>query len=164
MASVGIGGGKGKEQVSSPAADTLANLATQFAGETTSARQSLLSAMEDVLKTGGSKVPIISRAVEQSRQEGSKALASTDTELAQQGLAGTPFGVLVKSLTRQQGNIAAGQTQQSLAQSIFNMIPNFILGQGQTALSGLAGAIPGMNTTKAKGTSYGGSQSFSGKK
>ncbi len=100
-------------------------------------------------------VPIISRAVEQSRRASSKALSDTDKELAQQGLAGTPFGAMIKANQRREGNIAAGQTQQSLAQAIFNMIPNFLLGQGQTALSGLAGAIPGMNTTKAKGQTFG---------
>lgn len=100
-------------------------------------------------------VPIISRAVEQSRRASSKALADTDAELAKQNLAGTPFGAMIKANQRREGNIAAGQTQQSLAQAIFNMIPNFLLGQGQTALSGLAGAIPGMNTTKAKGQTFG---------
>lgn len=147
--SMGGGGGKGSatQTINSPAASTLANLATQFAGETTGVRTGLIKAMQDVLRTGGSKIPIISRSVEASRSAASKATQDTEDRLALEGLAGTPWGEDVLAKQRMQGEIAAGNVEQSLAQNIFNMIANFVLGQSQTALSGLAGAIPGMNTT-----------------
>ena len=151
----GIGGGKGQEQVESPAANALMDLARTFATETTGVRTGLVNAMQEVLSTGGSKLPIISRSVEASRREGSKALQGTKDENARTGLSGTPFGSQILATQRREGNIAAGKTEQSLAQAILNMIPNFVLGQSQTALSGLSGAIPGMNTTNAKGMSTG---------
>lgn len=157
-----FGSAKGKEQTSSRSADVLASLAESFAGESGGIRQGLIKAMQEVLATGGSKIPIISRAVEASRQAGSKALTGTKEELAQQGLSGTPFGANVVATSRREGDISAGQTKQSLAQAIFNMIPNFVLGQSQTALSGLAGAIPGTLTTNAKGRTFGQSQTFGG--
>jgi NAD dependent epimerase/dehydratase family enzyme len=143
-----LGGGKTKQTTYSPAADTLAQIAQQFVGETAGVRGGLINAMQEVLKTGGSTIPIISRSVERTRQEASKAQQQTEEELAQQGLAGTPFGEMIKAQTAQEGNIAAGQTEQSLAQNIFNMISNFVLGQSQTALSGLQGAIPGLLSQK----------------
>jgi len=139
-----FGGGKGTTSVESPAATTLANLAESFAGETTGIRTGLIDAMQEVLQTGGSSIPIISRAVESTRQAGSDALKGINEQLALSGLAGTPEGESIRSKTMQQGEIAAGQTEQSLANAIFQMIPNLVLGQAQAATQGLAGAIPGM--------------------
>lgn len=155
---MGAGGGKGSttQTVTSPAADKLAGLAEKFAVETTPTRTGLLDAMKEVLSTGGSTIPIISRSVEKTRQESSKALTSTEEQLAQQDLAGTPFGETIRALTKRGGNIAGGQAEQALSNAIFNMIPNFILGQSQTALSGLAGAIPGMQSTSGSEKAFGG--------
>lgn len=163
-------GGKGKTKTTSPAAGSAMRMAEQFAGETTDVRTGLLDAMQEVLSTGGSNIPIISRSVERSLQEGSRATAKTEEEIAQSGFAGTPFGEKILAESRMSSEIAAGNTAQSLAQMIFNMIPNFILGQGQTALSGLVSAIPGLSTTRETGTAmgtgvqggFGGKSSFGG--
>jgi hypothetical protein len=147
-----IGKSEGTQRTYSPAAGTLANLAERLFNQTGGIRSGLIDAMQEVLQTGGSTIPIISRAVERTRSEASKAQTQTEEELAQQGLAGTPFGEMIKATQAQQGNIAAGQTEQSLAQNIFNQIANFVLGQGQTAFSGLQGAIPGMGRTDTTST------------
>ena len=149
-----IGGGKGgsTQQTTSPAATKLAGIAEHFATQSDPARQGLLDAMQEVLQTGGSTIPIISAATERSRQEASKAATTTEESLAQQDLVGTPFGEMIKATVGQQGAQAVAGTQQSMANNIFEMISNFVLGQGQTALSGLAGAIPGMN--RVKGTEF----------
>lgn len=153
------GGGKGSgsttQVVDSAAANTLAKLAEQFTTETAGVRTGLIDTMKEVLSTGGSTIPIISRAVESTRREASKATEETEEDLARNKLAGTPFGEMIRANAKREGNIAAGQTQQSLASAIFNLIPNFILGQSQTALSGLAGAVPGMNTTSGRETAKG---------
>jgi len=149
-----IGGGKGSssQSTSSPAANTLANLATKFEGETSGIRTGLIDVMQEVLSTGGSSLPIISRSVEASKKAGSNALSGVSETLGQMGLAGTPEGESIRAGVRGESEIAAGQTEQGLAQMIFQMIPNLVLGQAQTALSGLSGAIPGMNKTSGQET------------
>jgi len=71
-------------------------------------------------------------------------------------LAKTPFGAKITSEQRQSGAQSVAQTRDALAQQIFGMISNFVLGQSQTALGGLAGAIPGTTSTteKAKGMGF----------
>lgn len=120
--------------------EALAKLAEAFAQETAGARQGLLQAMEEVLSTGGSTIPIINRSIEASHQASSNALKSTDEDLARTGLAGTPFGENIRAGQKQQGQMSAAMEGEKLAQAIFQMIPNLILGQGQSAMSGLGGA------------------------
>lgn len=150
-ASVGTGKSSGKSSTSSPAADKLAQLAELFSSETKGIREGLIGNMAEILKTGGSTIPIISQAVEQSRRAGSQALSQTQNDLALQGLSGTPFGSQILANTRLNSEANAAKAQQALALEIFNMIPNFILGQSQTSTTGLANAISGMNTTKTSG-------------
>lgn len=145
-----VGGGKEESKTSSKAAKTLARLAETFATETGGIRTGLIDAMQEVLATGGSSIPIISSAVDASRSASSRALSETEESLAQSGLAGTPFGETILAGERGEGERNVAATQEGLAQNIFGMISNFVLGQGQTALSGLAGAIPGMTETAGK--------------
>ena len=147
--------GKSKDQTTSPAADALSQLAIEFANETKGVRTGLLDSMQEVLSTGGSNIPIISRSVEASRQAGSQATQQTQEELARSGLAGTPFGASILADQRQQSAQNVAGTQQQLAQAIFQMIPSYVLGQSQTSTSGLAGAIPGMNTVNSKSSGLG---------
>lgn len=157
MASVSVGGGKssGSSQTSSPAADTLANLANAFAAETRTARKDLIGMMEEVMQTGGSTLPIISAGVERSRQAGSQARQQTAEQLALSDLAGTPFGEKIRADQTLATELAARGVETDFAAQILNMIPNFILGQSQTATSGLAGAIPGQKSETASGKSSG---------
>jgi len=151
---LGLGGGKSTETRESSAANTLSALAREFAGETGGVRRGLIDAMQEVLSSGGSTIPIISQAVDSSRQASSRALSETEQKLAQSDLAGTPFGENIIATQRGEGERAAASTKESFAQNIFNMISNFVLGQSQTALGGLAGAIPGDVTTRERGTGW----------
>jgi len=155
-AGVSAGGGKGESKTSSKAAKILARLAEQFSTETGGIRTDLIDAMQEVLTTGGSSVPIISSAVDASRSASSRALQQTEESLATSGLAGTPFGETILAGERGEGERSVAATQEGLAQNIFGMISNFVLGQGQTALSGLAGAIPGMQKTSESAKAVGG--------
>ena len=154
--SLGLGKGSGSgnttQTTDSAAANTLVALAQKFESETRGSRTGLLSAMEEVLATGGSNVPLIARAVETSRRAGSVALKDTDERLALTGLAGTPEGESIRSGTRLESEINAGNTKESLARGIFDMISNFTLGQAQTSTSGLSGAIPGMKSEHGQST------------
>jgi hypothetical protein len=161
--SAGAGKGRGTSESSSNAARTLAQLSQMFAEETTDLRQGLIDVMQEVLTSGGSSVPIISEAINRSTEAGKSAAAQTnketETSLEQSGLAGTPFAASTLAQVRQAGNFdtkqIASQIQTALAQAIFNMIPNFVMGQGQTALSGLANAIPGLTKVRESQTASG---------
>lgn len=166
--SLGFGGGKGTTTQESSSANALATIARGFAKETEGVRKGLIEAMQEVLKTGGSKIPIISEAVDSSRRASSRAFSETYAKLAQSDLAGTPFGEKILAEQRQTGEQNVATTQESLAQSIFNSISNFVLGQSQTATAGLGSAISGDTTTKERAksgaTSVSGSYGFGGGK
>jgi len=100
---------------------------------------------------GGIQVPLISAAVEASRRAASKAQQGTQEELARTNLVGTPFGQRILAEGRREGNLAASQAKTDVMKSLFNIIPNFVLGQSQTALSGLSGAVGGNVSGQGKG-------------
>jgi hypothetical protein len=160
---MGLGGGKGRSRgsQSDPAAATLAKLGEQFTEETAGIRTGLIDQMQEILTTGGTNLPIISQAVEGTRRASSKALRGTEEELARTGLSGTPFGERIEAEQRTTGDIAAATTKTDIVKQLFSMIPNFVLGQSQTALSGLSGAVGG--NVSARGSSKGARGSLSGK-
>ena len=152
-----IGGGKSSGSQSDPTGAALAKLATQFATETSGLRTGLISQLSSAMngKPTGSQVPIISQAVESSRQAGSQAMQSTNDELARTGLVGTPYGQGIL----EQGKITANQNASNAGtqatQALYNMIPNFVLGTGQSALSGLSGAVGSNVSGSGKSTKAG---------
>jgi len=164
--SVSTGGGKGKSSssTSSPTANTLAALASQFARETAPVRNTLLADMESVLKGGNFRAnqPIIGKAVESSMQAASRARRETSDELARTGLAGTPFGVGELAKVIQEGeqktSQIAPQMQYDINNLLLQMIPNFILGQASNATSGLSNAIAGDVKKKETALGFGGSK------
>lgn len=151
---LGIGGGKSSGKQTDPTGLALASIAKGFNKEIGGLRRDLISQLNEVLTTGGSRLPLFSQAEEQSRLASSNALRQTEGDLYRQGLAGTPFGASIMGQTRQQGEQAVSSTHNAILQQLFNMIPNFVLGQSQAALSGLGGAV-GSNV-KASGTNIGG--------
>lgn len=139
----GKGGSSGARASEKTSNQALINMAQQFAGETQGIRRELISQFANVLKTGGSQatIPIIGKAVEASKQATSQSLRQLDEELARTGLAGTPFGVAAKGQATTAGNLATSQVPTNIIQQFLQMIPNFILGQGQQAVAGVgAGA------------------------
>lgn len=152
---VSVGGGKSSGSQKDPAATALANIAQQFAGETTPLRTGLISAFSQILSGQGTRLPVVSQAMESSRQAGSKATSDTSNELARMGLAGTPFGERVLSESRSGANQSTSQAGSNAIMQLFSMIPNFTLGQGQTALSGLGGAVGGNVSGKGKSSGFG---------
>ena len=149
------GKSSGSEKVRDPSAQALANLATSMYNETSPARQGLLSVFQEILSGNGAKLPFINQAVENSRQAGSTATQQTEEELARAGLSGTPFGARTMASQRTQAAQGVSQTRNDLMMQLFNMIPNFVLGQGQTAFSGLSGAAGRNTSTTASGKSSG---------
>lgn len=156
-----IGGGKSSGSQSDPAAGALANLATKFAKETSPLRQSLIGQLSNVITDpSGSQgrqiqVPIIAQAVEASRRAASDAQTQTGEDLARTGQTGTPFGQRIIAEGKREGNLAAANTQTDMMKALFNLIPNLVLGQSQTALSGLSGAVGGNVSGKGKSSGMG---------
>jgi hypothetical protein len=132
------GGGKGKTDTS----DDLAKIAKAFFKETTSTRQELTNQMEEALTTGGvgARMPIIRKAEEASRLATSNTLRALDAELAQTGLAGTPFGENIRAGTTQRGALATAGVGPGIVQQFLQMIPGYITGSNQVTVSGLGQA------------------------
>ena len=133
-----MGGGKGGGGASSH----LAHMAQAFFTESTPARQELLKQFEEVLTTGGvgARQPIIRKAVEGSKRATSTSLQALEGDLARTGLAGTPFGENIRAGTRREGEFATSQIAPNMAMQLMQMIPNFLLGQSNVAVSGLGQA------------------------
>jgi hypothetical protein len=134
----------------------LAAMVTQLFKETTPLRQDLIGQMEAALRgeTEGGMIPVISRAVESARQAASRTEQATTDELARTGLSGTPFGASILGQTRAQGEQAATQTETNILQQLIAGVPNFVLGQGQTAM-GAGASAGGASESKTGGMSTG---------
>jgi hypothetical protein len=90
----------------------------------------------EALRTGGvgAQIPVIQRAVEQTRLATARGLTDVEQGLAAQGLAGTPFAARMQAQLAQQGRLAASQIPTNIAQQFIAGIP----GQIQTGLGGAA--------------------------
>jgi hypothetical protein len=140
-------GGGGKDN---KAGDKLGKIAKQFFGETTPLRNELIDQMMEALTTGGvgARIPLIGAAEEKSRQATSNTLRQMDQSLAQSGLAGTPFGEMMKSQTRQGGQQQLAQISPNYIGAMLQQIPGFVQGTNQNIVSGFGQA----------GSAQGGSQ------
>ena len=135
------GGSKGE----SGASKDLGKLAKRFEKETRGTRGELVDQMYEALTTGGvgARIPIISKAVESSQRATSESLKALDAQLAQTGLAGTPFGVRARQEAEQGGRFATSQISPNIISQIISQIPGFVTGQQQIAVSGLGQQVSG---------------------
>jgi len=126
----------------SKAGGDLQDIVQQFWGETTPTRQGLIDQYYEALTTGGvgARMPIISKAQEQSRTATSNAMRALDTQLAQSGLSGTPFGERTRSQTMMQGEQATAAVPANIIQAMLQQIPGFVTGANQTVVSGMGSA------------------------
>ena len=134
-----MGGGKGGDN---KASKDLAKIAKTFFKETKGLRKETTSQFMEALTTGGvgARMPIIAKAQESSRTATSNALAQLDTQLAQGGLAGTPFGENIRASTLQKGEQATAAIPTNIISQILQQIPGFVTGANQTVVSGLGAA------------------------
>jgi hypothetical protein len=133
------GGGKGGSNKSS---DDLNEIAKQFFDETSPLRTELNTQFLEALNTGGSgaRMPIIAKSQERSRQATSNALQALDTNLAQSGTAGTPFGDRLRTETTQKGEQATAQVPTNIVMQMLQAIPGYVTGANQTTVTGLGQA------------------------
>jgi hypothetical protein len=132
------GGGKGENK----SGEALGKIAQRFFGETTPLRRELIGQYEEGLTTGGvgARMPIISKSQEASRRATSNTLAGLDQQLAQSGLAGTPFGVQQRTEAEQRGRYATSQIPTQIVGQMLAQIPGFVTGSNQVTVSGLGQA------------------------
>lgn len=144
MSGEGFAGG-GKTEGGTPdwAQDMAAQMAQRFEGETRGLRTDFISQLQQAL-TGdtatATRIPIIESAMEASRRSGAQAMEETEGELARTGLAGTPFGERIRSGTRADLGFQTSQIPSQFLLALQQMIPNFVLGQSQTA-AGIPGSM-----------------------
>lgn len=102
--------------------------------------QEFFGQMLEMLQTGGvgAQAPIISRALESSKQATSTAMRQTEEGLAQRGLAGTPFGERILAGQRATGAAETSRVPTDIATAFMSLIPQAIGGAQQTGISGLA--------------------------
>jgi hypothetical protein len=150
-ASVGLGGSKGSTKDTSASAAN--RLGLEFAKETKPLRGDLISIFNEMLQTGGSRLPIFSQAEENSRLAASKTSADTSNSLAQSGLSGTPFGQAIMAQTAQSGNQAAANSRNTMFMQLLQQIQPFVLGQGTQAVAAQTGSVGG--NTSSKGSAMG---------
>ena len=146
-----MSGGKGKQDASGGMPPAIQKIITEGWEEQRELRGSLIDTFESIL-TGGqtaTTVPMIGQAQEAQRRATSQAMAGTEQQLAQKGLAGTPFGEMITSQQRQQGAQAVAGVPTDITQWFMQMIPGYTQGAAQSIM----GALPGTRETVSSGKS-----------
>jgi hypothetical protein len=152
---MGGGGGKGgggKDK----AGKALAEIAQQFFRETEGLRGGLIGQFEEALNTGGveARMPVIQKAQERSRQATSSALAQTQNQLAQSGLAGTPFAEMIQGGMLQQGAQQRAGIPTEIISQMLQQIPGFVTGANQTIIQGMGQAAGAEAQRGAQGPAW----------
>jgi len=134
-----MGGGKGGGNSGSK---KLEKIAKNFYDETTPLRQEMQDQFLEALTTGGveARIPMVNKAVESSRQATSNTLRQLDTQLAQSGLAGTPFGQQIQTQALQSGNQQTAGVPFNIIAQLLQQIPGYVTGANQTVVTGLGQA------------------------
>ena len=119
----------------------LSTMASQLFSETDPTRKLLGEQFAEALSTGGvgAHIPIINRAVENSRVATSNTLRQLDDSMGKFNLSGTPYGQAIRANTLLGGELATGNIPTDFAKAFISMAPNWSIGA--------AGPIPGMFAT-----------------
>lgn len=134
MGSGGKGGGD--------ASKDLGKIAKEFFKETKDIRGELEDQFLEALTTGGvgARIPIIEKAQEASRMATSNSLQQLDTQLAQSGLAGTPFGNRIRADALMSGRRETAMIPTNIVGQLLQQVPGYVTGANQTVVSGLGNA------------------------
>ena len=135
---MGKGGGGGETSLTRELAGASREQRTAFAP----LQGMLLKQGGTGLRTGGigARIPDIQRAVEAARMSQAQGLRTLDTQLAQGGLAGTPFGAAARGEAGRQAEFVTSQVGPQLIQERINQALSLIGAQGGQGLAGLGQA------------------------
>ena len=105
-------------------------------------RKELSGQILEALRTGGvgAQIPVVQRAVENTKQATSGALRNTESALQGGNLMNTPFGQTILAQQRQSGAQAASNIPTDIARAFIGGAPEFIGTAGGQA-AGLSGGL-----------------------
>lgn len=132
----------GGKDVETKQSETQSKLAQGLFQETAPLRSEMFGQFLEGLRTGGigAQIPIIQRAIEQSRLATSNTMRQIDEQMATSGVAGTPFGQSVRAGALMQGAQAESQVPTNILQQFLAMVPGMVGQQGATGMSGMSAA------------------------
>ena len=132
-----MGGGGGKQTSATVRSKEADSMLKEFRTATTPLLKEQAAQFMEALTTGGigARLPIISKAVESSRQAASTANRTTSESVGRAGLNNTPFGEMVEGGVRQQGEQNVAGIPIDIIREILAQIPNFVLGTGSTVIN-----------------------------
>jgi len=144
--------GSGKSQASGEMPQAMQNIIKGFEEETRDLRGDLVSSFTEALSGNvpGAGIPIVARAEEASRRATATGLKETGTQLAQRGLAGTPFGEQILSQQRQTGLSATAGVAPQILQQMLQLATGYATGQA----SAVSGALGGTRETQSQAKSW----------
>lgn len=150
MGSASVGAGKSKAGGEMPA--EMRQIITDFWQETGALRKTLQNQMLEALQTGGvgAQAPIIGRAEEAQRMQTSAALRGIDQQLAQQGLAGTPFGERIRAEELSRGRTTLAGIGPQYAAQFIGQVPGYT----QAGAQSIMGSLAGTRETQAQAKSW----------
>lgn len=119
-------GGVGKAE-SPGSLDTLQSMGERLFNQGSPARKTILSQLQEALKTGGvgAKIPLIQQAVSASNQANSAALKSTSEQLAQRNIGG-PFASRILAAQRLTGEQNTARLPTSIAENFISQMTPFL--------------------------------------
>lgn len=102
--------------------------------------QELSGQLLEGLTTGGvgARIPLITRAVEESKTNLSRTLAEIEKGLTQKGLTGTPFGERILAGERRAGEFDIAGIAPRITSEFLKTAPGFVGQAQQTGISGLS--------------------------
>ena len=144
--------GAGKSQAGGKMPPEMRQMISQFWSETGALRETIQNQMLEALQTGGvnAQLPIVGRAEEQQRTQTSAALRDIDAQMAQQGLAGTPFAAQMRAEEASRGRQALAGIGPAMAMQFIQQVPGYTQGSAQSVM----GALQGTRQTRAEAKSW----------
>lgn len=141
-------GGKSAKTGASKSAEAFGE---SLEAETRGPRQAMFSQIEEALVTGGvgARIPLIQRAVESSRREGSNAMRQTGDQLALSGLAGTPFGEAIRADVGRSSAFQTSLVPSQIIQDLITQGMGFISGGMQVGSGALGSAASAQAAVRA---------------
>lgn len=132
----------GGKSPSTSASSALEDIGKQLFTESQPVRQELFGQILEGLQTGGigAKIPIIQRAVEESRIAQTQSLRQLDDQIAQGRLAGTPFGERLRADANIGANATTSRVPTDVVRDFLGVAPGFTSNAGQQSVAGLGSA------------------------
>jgi len=122
--------------------NTLMQMGQKLFKQSGPVRKELFAQVLEALKTGGvgAQIPVIQRAVENSRAASGQALQQTSDQLAGANLSGTPYGQSILAQGRIAGNLASANIPTDIAQQFIGMGPGLATTTAQQGLGAVQSA------------------------